>query len=488
MDYVSGAAEWASGAVSGAIGYVWGSNEPEKFDIPNGGSVRMIDTCMIRSAHYKNKKSSEIKFEKVNVAQLLRENKHDAVRIKVESIIHDLNFLQAIDLMGPLLELLRARKYMLEQMTTCPYDIVEPVSTIIFAAKYLEIEEYQQMRSQFELKYGTDFIEKSSRDYELSVNEKIKQLLSSKITTAEIAKYVRLIAEENYVQLDHHWLPKEKPSQRAAIEPSAPSVYPISSTVPTENDFHIPSYQIDYAAYPVVTEDTPYVPHTYHMYQHHLQHSHYEPPPPTVPSSMEYTHHDTWSSNHAPPSNDVATAPPVVDVVEQLPPAKEEEAPKSSILNELEMRLAKVKTTSRVPTFEHFNEDPLLDEIDGVAEEFDLLSDNVNIQPEHFIDQNIPDNQHTDTYQEEHISHHDVIDQVPEDVTQTTQQQQPEFDYEKDRQDTISLFDQLQQQHVAYEEIDSSTLQQDTSPLTPPPAQVEDKDSLFDSLLSKHFE
>lgn len=80
-------------------------------------SNRQLTTCLIRMNQYKNKKSNELKIERLNIAKFLRENNPEAVRIKVERIIRDEYLLEALDLMVPLIEVLQSRRFMLEQMT-----------------------------------------------------------------------------------------------------------------------------------------------------------------------------------------------------------------------------------------------------------------------------------------------------------------------------------------------------------------------------------
>ncbi len=79
--------------------------------------MRLTETCKTRMALLKSKKASHIKLERANCAQLLRENNNEAVRIKVEAIIHDEYLIEALTLMVPILEVLKARRYMIEQST-----------------------------------------------------------------------------------------------------------------------------------------------------------------------------------------------------------------------------------------------------------------------------------------------------------------------------------------------------------------------------------
>jgi vacuolar protein sorting-associated protein IST1 len=79
--------------------------------------MRQLETCKSRMNMLKNKKSTTIRMERNNVAQLLREENHEAVRIKVEAIIHDEYLIEALDLMVPLIEVLKTRRFMIEQMT-----------------------------------------------------------------------------------------------------------------------------------------------------------------------------------------------------------------------------------------------------------------------------------------------------------------------------------------------------------------------------------
>jgi hypothetical protein len=339
MDYLWGATEYVSVAVSGAVSYVWAPEE--KFDIVK--LMRQLETCKMRMNLLKNKKVGNIKMERNNVAQLLRENNNEAVRIKVEAIIHDEYLIEAMDLIVPLLDVLKTRRYSIEQMTDCSFDILEPVTTIIFAAKYIEVEEFQEMRRQFELKYGKVFVDKANNDADHSVNERIKfKLTIAKPDPMLVLMYIRQIAQEHGITLEEE--EEETPKVVAPLYPEASA--------------------------PIAYVDIPYVPQTYANLQPVYYGEPIEMSPERAQISPNYAYPDQWHQQE--PFN-VETLSSVHETNNNHRQLTEQD----NILDDLERRLTKVKFDSSNKNLEPISLHPHIEQDlhDIGGWEGDLLDD-----------------------------------------------------------------------------------------------------------------
>lgn len=193
----------------------------------------------------------------------------------------------------------------------CPFDTLESVTTIIFASKYVEVEEFQQMRRQFELKYGRSFVEKALIDEERSVNEKVKfKLTIGKPEPNLVVQYIRELAEKHNIEID------DVPIQP---KPSAPELYPklIMHEVPECTPSIYPMQPIYYGE-PIILPPQP---------SYNIQEPQY-----ILPNDSQI------SNSHQPPTI----------IQYDLPPYEEQpdlnaDYQKKEIINELERRLAQVK-------------------------------------------------------------------------------------------------------------------------------------------------
>jgi vacuolar protein sorting-associated protein IST1 len=65
-----------------------------------------------------------------------------------------------------------------DRLQECPPDLIEGISSIIWATNRVEIEELQEVRNQFKLKYGSDFIKNADENAGGVVNARLLQKLS----------------------------------------------------------------------------------------------------------------------------------------------------------------------------------------------------------------------------------------------------------------------------------------------------------------------
>src|SRR5690606_4554044 len=86
---------------------------------------------------------------------------------------------------------------------TCPHDLKEAVSTLIYAAPRLEVPELQVIRKQLELKFGKEFVRAAMENKDLAVNQRVMFKLGVKVPEPYLCvQYLKEIAREHDVKWD----------------------------------------------------------------------------------------------------------------------------------------------------------------------------------------------------------------------------------------------------------------------------------------------
>ena len=155
----------------------------------------------------KNKKSNLIKHHKKEIAALLRDNKEEKARIRVEHMIREDFTIEAMEIIQLMCDLVHERILYLSSEKNCPDDLIETVSTIIWATNRLDIPELQNIRKQLSFKYGNAFIKAAEENNcESKVNKRVFEKLSIKPPSMILVhRYMKEIAEENAVD----WIPSQ---------------------------------------------------------------------------------------------------------------------------------------------------------------------------------------------------------------------------------------------------------------------------------------
>jgi vacuolar protein sorting-associated protein IST1 len=77
----------------------------------------------------------------------------------------------------------------------------EAVTTVIYATPRVEIPEFLEVRKQFSLKFGAQFVEKAMVNHDLTVNDKVMFKLGVKVPEPYLCvQYLKQIAEENNIE------------------------------------------------------------------------------------------------------------------------------------------------------------------------------------------------------------------------------------------------------------------------------------------------
>lgn len=158
-----------------------------------------------------NKKSTALKIQKREIAKLLEDGKEEKARIKVEGVIRDDFTIEALEILELLCDLVHERIRYISSSATCPVDIKEAVSTLIWSADKIDIAELITIKSQFDWKFGSIFV-KSALDNldpignESVVNERIvNKLAVTPPSSFLVIGYLKEIAKEYNLA----WIPTE---------------------------------------------------------------------------------------------------------------------------------------------------------------------------------------------------------------------------------------------------------------------------------------
>ncbi|EIE21511.1 DUF292-domain-containing protein [Coccomyxa subellipsoidea C-169] len=170
--------------------------------------------CVGRIKLMRNKKQIMVKNMRKEVADLLRTNKQENARIRVEAVIRENLMLQAYEVLELFLELLAVRVQLVEKCKDVPPDMIEALSSLVYAAQ--RVQDFQELiviRAQLAGKFGKEFAAESSSDLtcrKWHVNENLIRCLSIEAPAPE-DKLATLsdIAQEYGVEWDAHTAAKD---------------------------------------------------------------------------------------------------------------------------------------------------------------------------------------------------------------------------------------------------------------------------------------
>ncbi|KAG7541024.1 Vacuolar protein sorting-associated protein Ist1 [Arabidopsis thaliana x Arabidopsis arenosa] len=107
----------------------------------------------------KNKKDTQIKQLRRELAQLLESGQTQTAKIRVEHVVREEKTVAAYELVGIYCELLVARLGVIDSQKTCPNDLKEAVTSVLYASQRLtDVAELSDIVKHFSAKYGKDFV------------------------------------------------------------------------------------------------------------------------------------------------------------------------------------------------------------------------------------------------------------------------------------------------------------------------------------------
>eukprot|EP00850_Spirogloea_muscicola_P011975 SM000076S21796 [mRNA] locus=s76:184399:187929:- [translate_table: standard] len=151
----------------------------------------------------RNKRELRLQQMRQEIAKLLRSGREPSARIRVEHIIREQNIVAAYDVLELFCERIVVRLPIIESQRECPVDLVEAVSSLLYAAPQSgDIPELLQAQLLFQAKYGKEFVASA---VELrpgcGVNRRIIEKLSIKAPAGqEKQKLLQEIASEHGIE------------------------------------------------------------------------------------------------------------------------------------------------------------------------------------------------------------------------------------------------------------------------------------------------
>ncbi|KAD2804278.1 hypothetical protein R6Q59_030203 [Mikania micrantha] len=152
-----------------------------------------------------NKRDTQLKLMRKEIAQFLQSGQEPIARIRVEHIIREQNIWAAYEILEMFCEFVLARVPIIESQRECPLELKEAIASIIFAApRCSDLPDLLTVRNLFGTKYGKEFISAASElRPDTSVNRTIIEKLSVYTPSGEVKLNVlKDIAQEYNVFWD----------------------------------------------------------------------------------------------------------------------------------------------------------------------------------------------------------------------------------------------------------------------------------------------
>ncbi|KFK43596.1 hypothetical protein AALP_AA1G146900 [Arabis alpina] len=164
----------------------------------------LLNLALTRLSILKNQRQVRFTQAVSDVAELLKLGQHENAYHRVEQVVKDQNTLDVLFFIHDYFTLLVDRVHLFENNRDCPDELLEAVSSLLFAASRIgEFPELQEIRHVLISRFGKDL---AARSVELrnncGVNPKIIQKLSTRHPPREVKmKVLKEIAAENNIVL-----------------------------------------------------------------------------------------------------------------------------------------------------------------------------------------------------------------------------------------------------------------------------------------------
>lgn len=148
------------------------------------------------------------------IAELLASKKEELAKIRAEALFMSDNRTEALSILELLLEMIKNRIDIIVAENECPFDLERTISSIIYATDRIQIPELAEVRNQFKIKYGRQFID----NVEILAQERLKKTLS--LTPPSAAVCIRYLEE---IAISHNvdYTPSDPGSPQLSV-PMAP--------------------------------------------------------------------------------------------------------------------------------------------------------------------------------------------------------------------------------------------------------------------------
>ncbi|CAH2077586.1 unnamed protein product [Thlaspi arvense] len=168
----------------------------------------------------KNKKDTQIKQLRRELAQLLESGQTQTAKIRVEHVVREEKTVAAYELVGIYCELVVARLGVIESQKTCPIDLKEAVASVLYASQRLsDVAELADIVKHFTAKYGKDFV---SAAIGLQPDSGVSRLLVDKLSVKAPdgptkIKILKEIATEHNVTWEAESLVESDPKETVML-------------------------------------------------------------------------------------------------------------------------------------------------------------------------------------------------------------------------------------------------------------------------------
>ena len=153
----------------------------------------------------KGKRTSAVQNQKREIADLLRASppRVEKARIRCEGVIRTDFTIEALEVLELFCLSLVERMGLIKEEKGCPPDLMEGVSTLIWAAPRAQIKELEEARKLLAAKYGSAFARRAERDEGRVVNERVLHRLSTAPPPhALVLSYLRAIASDAGIEAE----------------------------------------------------------------------------------------------------------------------------------------------------------------------------------------------------------------------------------------------------------------------------------------------
>jgi len=173
-------------------------------NIPNREEIKTyIQICQKKIMLFRNKKIDSIKRKKLEIIDCLQKNNLDLAKSKMDSLMRDEDYIDAYDILGPLIEILLERVIYIDSRNECPPDLRTQLDSIIYAASRLEIEEFLTLKDLIRRKYGQAYITKAENNVDHLINENLISKLQIKLPSEEFLMIrLKQICKEKNIKFD----------------------------------------------------------------------------------------------------------------------------------------------------------------------------------------------------------------------------------------------------------------------------------------------
>eukprot|EP00252_Welwitschia_mirabilis_P025558 TRINITY_DN8033_c0_g1_i1.p1 TRINITY_DN8033_c0_g1~~TRINITY_DN8033_c0_g1_i1.p1 ORF type:complete len:628 (+),score=149.27 TRINITY_DN8033_c0_g1_i1:384-2267(+) len=165
----------------------------------------LLKTVLNRIKLLKNKREIQCTQYKKDIASLLQKNQISSALSRVELLVKEQSTLGAYVLIEGFCYLVTERINAIEKQKTCPTDLKEAITSLVFAApRCADLPELQEVRSLFTAKYGPEFTAAAAElPSENGVNKQIIENLSTKSPSVEFKLcLMKEVAVENQIEWD----------------------------------------------------------------------------------------------------------------------------------------------------------------------------------------------------------------------------------------------------------------------------------------------